>query len=156
MPKDRDKNPPIIEDAHLWEYVAKETKPLDKKVRRKKEKTTHPTIELDSVSNHKNFLPPALSAQKEIIEGSVANVDRSTATKLKTGKYPVDLVLDLHGKTQEQAHQYVVDTIMRAYTLGKRCILIITGKGRATGSEGVLKKQLPIWTFFRSSLEEVD
>lgn len=63
---------------------------------------------------------------------------------------PIEARLDLHGMTQEQAHTRLVDFITRAHAAGKRCILVITGKGLSRGhgeetSTGVLRQKLPLW-----------
>ncbi len=89
--------------------------------------------------------PKIRSPQREVIVGDSGNVNQSMAKQIKVGKYPVDIRLDLHGKTQIEAHQALVLMIEQAYHLEKRCVLVITGKGRLSEGGGVLRKQLPFW-----------
>jgi DNA-nicking Smr family endonuclease len=72
-----------------------------------------------------------------------AGVDRSTAEKVKRGRYPVAGRLDLHGMTQAEAHRALAGFVAGARAAGKRCVLIITGHGRISG--GVLKAAVPRW-----------
>jgi DNA-nicking Smr family endonuclease len=72
-----------------------------------------------------------------------AGVDRATADKVKRGRYPVAGRLDLHGMTQAEAHRALTGYVAGARAAGKRCILVITGHGRASG--GVLKTSVPRW-----------
>ena len=55
----------------------------------------------------------------------------------------IDQRLDLHGMTQDSAHAALSTTIGRAFDTGRRCLLVITGKGH--GGEGVLRRQVPRW-----------
>lgn len=83
-------------------------------------------------------------------------LDRRTDDKLRRGKMPIEAVLDLHGMTQEQAHMALDRFILGSYQAGKRCVLVITGKGSRDAAEagyvvserrekGVLKARLPDW-----------
>lgn len=79
-------------------------------------------------------------------------LDARTEARLRRGKLPIDGTLDLHGYTQEPAHRLLSDFIMGAYARQKRCLLIITGKGRSAAGgaifdvpEGVLKQKVPQW-----------
>lgn len=69
--------------------------------------------------------------------------DRSTETKLKRGKLPLEGRLDLHGMTQAEAHAALHRFLLAAVAAEKRTVLVITGKGLK--SEGVLKRMLPLW-----------
>ena len=73
------------------------------------------------------------------------DVDRRTAEKLRKGKMAIEGRLDLHGMGREAAHMAVVRFIEQSYQQGKRCILIITGKGNTRGGVGVLKSLAPDW-----------
>lgn len=75
--------------------------------------------------------------------GIAAGLDRRTALRLKRGEMAVDGRIDLHGMTQEQAHAALVGFVTRAYESGRRCLLVITGKGR--DGTGILRAQVPRW-----------
>jgi DNA-nicking Smr family endonuclease len=55
----------------------------------------------------------------------------------------IEARLDLHGKTQDEAHRELAAFIARAQSQGKRLALVITGKGRE--GKGVLRESVPRW-----------
>ena len=75
--------------------------------------------------------------------GQFAGIDRANAERLKRGKHPVEARLDLHGMTQDEAHRALAIFIRGARVSGKRCVLVITGRGRLGG--GVLRAAVPRW-----------
>jgi DNA-nicking Smr family endonuclease len=72
-----------------------------------------------------------------------AGYDKANAERLKRGKHPVEARLDLHGMTQDEAHRALASFIRGARVAGKRCVLVITGRGRLGG--GVLRAAVPRW-----------
>lgn len=82
-------------------------------------------------------------------------LDARTELRLKRGKMPIEGRLDLHGYNQEQAHEMLKDFLLVAHARGKRCLLVITGKGQRGArqedsyanepSVGILKQKLPQW-----------
>ncbi len=96
-----------------------------------------------------------------LIPGELAGLDRRSGEKLRKGQMPVEAKLDLHGMTQAAAHAAVARFIEAQHAAGKRCVLIVTGKGgksadpfqpkavpgRFTFSagRGVLRDALPRW-----------
>ena len=80
-----------------------------------------------------------------ISHGSSAGVDRRQAQRFKRGKTPIEGRLDLHGMTQQAAHEALRRFIADAAASGKRCVLVITGKGRDGPEGGVLRQQVPRW-----------
>lgn len=69
--------------------------------------------------------------------------DLSGQRRIRRGQNEIDARLDLHGHTQDTAHREVVDFILRQASLGSRCVLVITGKGRL--GTGVLRARLFDW-----------
>lgn len=53
--------------------------------------------------------------------------------------------LDLHGLSQEEAHQALARFLARAAQAGRRCVLVVTGKGVKAGGEGILRASVPRW-----------
>lgn len=78
-----------------------------------------------------------------LVCGNTRRIDGSVAKKLKTGKYPIDATLDLHGLTQQMAFNKLVSFIQAAYQTNKRCILVITGKGKQ--GKGIIRKHFSDW-----------
>lgn len=70
-------------------------------------------------------------------------IDRRRFERLKRGELPIQGSLDLHGKTQVEAHLALERFLARAQLRGWRCVLIVTGKGQAGG--GILRHMLPRW-----------
>ena len=86
--------------------------------------------------------------------GRVPGLDRRTALQLRRGVYPIDAQLDLHGLTKDGAYRALLDFIADSHAKGRRCVLIITGKGRRVaenGSDlmpreiGILRRMVPGW-----------
>lgn len=89
--------------------------------------------------------PPAERLNAEI-SGPTPGLDRRTDERFRRGELPLDGHLDLHGMTQEQAHNTLRGFIHRSRQRGSRCLLVITGKGTRGGrGEGILRKALPVW-----------
>lgn len=72
-------------------------------------------------------------------------IDRPTTRKLAKGRVAIDARIDLHAMTQDQAHDRLYTFLADQRSRGARHVLVVTGKGRSLGSEGVLKRMVPIW-----------
>jgi DNA-nicking Smr family endonuclease len=77
--------------------------------------------------------------------GRSGDVDGRTLDKLRRGKLRPQARLDLHGMTQDQAHTALVSFMANAQADGKRCVIVITGRGRISGGGGVLRNETPRW-----------
>jgi DNA-nicking Smr family endonuclease len=90
--------------------------------------------------------PPEVKPKRRPVEpppvpGRPAGLDKRSAQRLRRGQTPVEARLDLHGLTQAEAHRALNAFLAAAQAAGKRCALVITGKG----GEGVLKRMVPLW-----------
>jgi DNA-nicking Smr family endonuclease len=96
-------------------------------------------------------IPPTIpprkrTVTKQLVVDDTTVMDKRNATRLRRGEFNIDGTLDLHGQTSIVAHATLVRFIEQAFAHQKRCLLVITGKGRRSSEEGgILKKQLPIW-----------
>jgi DNA-nicking Smr family endonuclease len=80
----------------------------------------------------------------EASQGS--GLDHRMDERLRKGKMKIEARLDMHGLNQAEAHRALNETLLGAYNQGKRCVLVITGKGTRSAEEGgVLRKNLPVW-----------
>jgi DNA-nicking Smr family endonuclease len=70
-------------------------------------------------------------------------LDRRSWLRLKRGQVVIELILDLHGQTQEAAHRNLIAFLQRAQAEGRRCVLVVTGKGQPGG--GILRHMVPRW-----------
>jgi DNA-nicking Smr family endonuclease len=90
---------------------------------------------------------PAAPVRKAV--PPVEPIERRQKQRLARGIAAIDARLDLHGKTQAQAHADLLRFLRQVQSDGARFVLVITGKGslaRSDGSErGVLKRQVPLW-----------
>ena len=86
-------------------------------------------------------------------------LEKPVKRKLSRGALALEARIDLHGMFQSEAHTVLLDFIIRAHERGLRHVLVITGKGSSMGSEGALKRAVPLWfskpefRFFISSYE---
>jgi len=64
---------------------------------------------------------------------------------LSRGHLQLEARIDLHGLIQGEAHGILLDFLMRAHDRGLRHVLVITGKGSSLGSDGALKRAVPLW-----------
>jgi DNA-nicking Smr family endonuclease len=76
---------------------------------------------------------------------SLAGIDRANAERLKRGLHPIEARLDLHGHTQAEAHRELAEFIESSHRAGRRCVLVITGRGLGPDGPGVLKSAVPRW-----------
>ena len=74
-----------------------------------------------------------------------AGIDRANAERLKRGRRPIEGRLDLHGRTQAEAHRELIDFVEASYRGGRRCVLVVTGRGLGPDGPGVLKSAVPRW-----------
>ena len=72
-------------------------------------------------------------------------IDKRQAERFRRGKTPIEGRIDLHGRTQQQAHDDLHDFVAGAHSAGKRMVLVITGKGMRDEGRGVLRRQVPLW-----------
>lgn len=72
-------------------------------------------------------------------------LEKPVKRKLTRGHLPLEGRIDLHGMVQSEAHAILLDFLIRAHERGMRHVLVITGKGRSMGSDGALKRAVPMW-----------
>ncbi|MEP0521764.1 MAG: Smr/MutS family protein [Hyphomicrobiales bacterium] len=99
------------------------------------------------------YYPPVSKLQKpEPL--LLAPIDAKSRRRLKRGQHALDGTLDLHGMTQQAAHQRLIQFLIQAQAGGARYVLVITGKGKAanpdTGERGILRRMVPNWLSDRS------
>ncbi|RWX74581.1 DNA mismatch repair protein MutS [Neorhizobium lilium] len=72
-------------------------------------------------------------------------LEKPTKRKLAKGRLAIEARLDLHGMYQDEAHDLLLNFLQRAHDRGMRHVLVITGKGSSMGSEGALRRAVPLW-----------
>ena len=130
-----------------WENFKKNVTPINKKIilGRKKKKT---------VFNKKNMSNIAQISEQDLLNEAKNKpnyLDKNIIKKIKNGKIKVDGKLDLHGYSTNESKQLIVGFIKKKFSLQKRLLLIITGKGERVLSDhgwentGKLRKSVPKW-----------
>ena len=140
-------------DQHLWRHVTRNVKPYRPSLHTMGgPKALEPRKLNDHLLSAGAPTPsrwartgPASSEHRAIHVGAVPNVDHRTGTKLKRGQLRVEGRIDLHGCTLNQAHAELTSFLKGAYSRQARCVLVITGKGRAGDLVGKIRGELPHW-----------
>jgi DNA-nicking Smr family endonuclease len=140
------------EERDLWDNVARQVKPLRKRVRLAKPVTvtteTAPAL-LPPMSRKLVDTPPVkVVKHPDPPLPPLTTLGRRERSQLSRGRKEIDARLDLHGMTQERAHRSLAAFLQRASYDGLSFVLIITGKGRtgtAESERGILRRQVPIW-----------
>lgn len=70
-------------------------------------------------------------------------LDKNRERGLRRGEITLDGKLDLHGLTQQEAHERLIRFVLQRAEAGARHLLIITGRGRE--GQSVLRENLPRW-----------
>jgi DNA-nicking Smr family endonuclease len=144
------KRTPSAAERDLWRHVVRDAKPLPG---RAAEPPIEPEPALEENVAAKEARPTAASSLRragrppppELVPGRIAGVDKRLAERLRRGQLPIEASLDLHGSTQEAAHRQLDGFISAAAATGKRCVLVITGKGLWKEDAGVLREAVPRW-----------
>lgn len=166
------------EDQHLWRHVSAKVKPISsnqytpfqeiieggsaiKAPYAAAKGAPKKRVRLESTNTAGRQTATPLSALNQALHdisarSNVAGLDRNSSEKLRRGKMDIEGRVDLHGFTRRDAHRKLKTFIVSAHRSGKRCVLVITGKGSSTrqtedadymgGSrKGVLKEEVPRW-----------
>jgi DNA-nicking Smr family endonuclease len=82
----------------------------------------------------------------EYIEGVADGIDRRLLKRLRAGEYAVQAHLDLHGATREEAKERVARFILDSRRAGRRCVLLVHGRGNHSKDQiPVLKMAVRSW-----------
>ncbi len=128
---------PTEAERALWGAAMRDVKPLD------------PTAVLPVFPPLPTIAEPSEIATAprlpaaSIRRSAPGGVDRATVERLKRGQVNVEARIDLHGLDQRAAFAALMGFIETSSRIGRRSILVITGKG-AIG-EGVLRRNLSGW-----------
>ena len=143
-------------DAELWHQVTRSIRPL----RRSGPAATPPPMPDRRPADppaSRAPRPPTATADSGPPAAPPAGLDRGLARRLRRGEITIEARIDLHGLTRDEAHAALNRFLARSRRAGRRCVLVITGKGgRRAGSgddapfmqrdgPGVLRSLVPDW-----------
>lgn len=136
------------EELRVWRAVVRDAVPLDGRPPPEDEAPPAPAPSAKSDPVAPPSAGPARAFRQTPADlpghGDSSGLDRATATRLRRGRLPVEAKLDLHGLTQGAAYAALSDFVTRSQGVGKRCVLVVTGKGLREGT-GVLRAMVPRW-----------
>ncbi|MPZ11606.1 MAG: hypothetical protein GEU89_15570 [Kiloniellaceae bacterium] len=153
------------EDRHLWQHVAGQIKPLTGRDRLYSRAAELLQDDLHGEApghqpaprkrragsatashNAKTMPAPKKQPPAPLSHGSRGDgLDRRKAERLSRGKLPLEATLDLHGLHQAEAHRRLETFLADSQMAGKRCVLVVTGKGLHKEEGGVLRGAVPRW-----------
>ena len=138
-----------LEDAELLEQVFHDVTPLPGRVIKRNLQTPPPpkiSIASGTRATNAHSMPKQANTHlPEINHENAPGLDKRSARKLKRGLREIEARLDLHGLHQDEANRVLTSFIARSYKAGKRCVLVITGKGQVSEGGGVLRTNVPRW-----------
>jgi DNA-nicking Smr family endonuclease len=145
---------PLTADEHkLWSGVIRSVAPLKRKPSKARghEAAAAPVEQVPPPGRRRTEPAPVRHpapkpASKPPLP--VVGLERREKQRLARGTQGIDLRIDLHGKTQSEAHAALLGFLRHAQAEGARFVLVITGKGGGPGpygERGILKRQVPHW-----------
>jgi DNA-nicking Smr family endonuclease len=130
------------QDRALWGAFTQSVRPLAPRSPGPLSRTARPARAPAAASEM-----PAAPVRKAAPQ--VEAIERRQKQQLARGRVEIDARLDLHGKTQAQAHAELMRFLRQAQSQGAKFVLVITGKGALArdhgGEPGVLRRQVPLW-----------
>ena len=99
---------------------------------------------INKVDKNKNINSSAILEVNKVLKPNVTfTLDSKIKRQIKSNRFNFDAIIDLHGKTEIQAHESIRNFVKDCYNNNFKSIVIITGKG--PNSKGKLKLKTPLW-----------
>lgn len=149
---------PTSDDLSLWQLAMRDVKRLlgqndghEEEPPPAAKKTSKPSVSRPPLQT---FTPSfGLKADVIVPRDDSVGLDRRTEDRFRKGQMDIEARLDLHGLTLRDAEPAVHNFVRLQHASGKRCVLIITGKGQNDARErawyesakGQIKRQLAHW-----------
>jgi DNA-nicking Smr family endonuclease len=144
------------EERALWQMIAKTAMPLKRRRKSEPKPAPVPPIEKPAAKAARPKagptapkapppVPPPALRPHALTHGRAIGIDKRQADRFRRGKTPIEGKIDLHGRTQQEAHDDLHHFVARAHAAGKRMVLVITGKGITASKSGVLRENVPRW-----------
>ena len=134
------------EERKLWGEIMRSVAPLRRQAGPADQISSQATGE--TAPSTKSHAPARSAPVPSRPAARLEPFERRLKQRLARGSEPITR-LDLHGKTQAEAHAALLSFLRRVQRDGVKFVLVITGKGRAArddfSARGVLKQQVPQW-----------
>lgn len=135
----------------LWGKVARTTRPMAGRLEQllefetaiAEEPSSPKTLSGNPANQAAKPSPPGDEKAKP--KGIHQPLELPVKRKIARGRLALEARIDLHGMIQSEAHGILLDFLLRAHERGLRHVLVITGKGSSLGSDGALKRAVPLW-----------
>ena len=99
---------------------------------------------INKVDKNKKINSSAILDVKKVLKPNVTfTLNSKIKRQIKSNNFNFDAIIDLHGKTEIQAHESIRNFVKDCYFNNFKSIVIITGKG--PNSKGKLKLKTPLW-----------
>lgn len=87
-----------------------------------------------------------LEYSDEYVQGFISDLDPKVYRQLRAGQFSPEAHFDLHGLNTDQAYLSLLHFVREHYLTGKRCLLVIPGRGaNSPGGVAILKEELKSW-----------
>ncbi|AHK42857.1 MULTISPECIES: Smr/MutS family protein [Ensifer] len=142
------------EERILWGKVARTTRPMPGRLDDLREflgEDVPAEPKDEPQKTQATASPSGADDQQGIALSKTANgrhhypLEKPVKRKLSKGHLALEARIDLHGMIQSEAHGFLLHFLLRAHERGLRHVLVITGKGTSIGSDGALKRAVPLW-----------
>ena len=147
------------DDHAAWELVAGTIAPLRKKSRvcAADEEPADTAAVAPAKKTPSRYHPPYVPPVAPPKAPPLADFDERHAKKIRAGRVEIERRVDLHGMRRNEAHNVLRHFLLECHAQGRRCVLVITGKGGprrrreddgfgwGNDEPGVLKREVPQW-----------
>ena len=131
------------EEKHIWQCFTQDIVPVASSCKIKGESVA-PKVDIREASISKP-VKVAPKYSEDLQPGDMSYISGASVRQLKRNQSRPDATLDLHGYTQAQALEQFQQFLHHASASGHRLLRVITGYGKMSGGEGVLRAALPKW-----------
>jgi len=136
------------DDDALFRAAMADAKPLPGRDTRRMPVQPAPPRTCNTPKRPIRSTPPARQTAPSnslLTAGTAADLDRRTMDRLRKGRMRPEARIDLHGRTASAAHTALNAFIASSHGAGKRCVLVITGKGSMKEGGGIIRREFPAW-----------
>ena len=133
---------PTADELALWRRAMGGTAPL-REPNTPPMRPVDPSVPPDARPERRGPGEPARRPSAALDPHRPIGLDRRTWLRMKRGQIAIEQTLDLHGRTQADAHDALGSFLTAAQAAGCRCVLVVTGKGLVSG--GTLRHMVPRW-----------